>query len=71
MSIALAGYEPVTFGSRVKHTNHHTTEATNAQDTLRPDSRMQLASVSKTAVVRVPRLSINKQQVFQVVGRVI
>jgi hypothetical protein len=27
-SIALAGFEPATFGSSGKHTNHYTTEAT-------------------------------------------
>jgi hypothetical protein len=31
-SIALAGFEPATFGSSGKHTNHYTTKATGSMD---------------------------------------
>jgi hypothetical protein len=30
-SVALAGFDPATFGSSGKHTNHYTTKATNSQ----------------------------------------
>jgi hypothetical protein len=62
-SIALAGFEPATFGSSGKHTNHYTTKATTCKEMLDTMAyRVQGLRMEHSCVYYVQRRFMNSQQ---------